>query len=511
MHQSTPIIYRIADSFFRHQRLFWCALLLVSTLTMGALYARSKTYHATAMTQVQTENVASILNADSQQTSWTTPSQKNVDRFTELSKQDQPGGFLDTALRNAHLAVPINVDPQADDPRYAQLQKNLSAAAESTNQFSISLIWNNPEECKSIVDALQQRYVDEVGLDRSAVSVSSVNFLNGQIAQVDARMRRAELALTNYKATYSGQLSDSDNTYNSQLGSLQASLDDKQVTLGDNSRKKIALQQQLAEMKPMSIAKQTVSEQSPLEKQIADLLAKREVLLAGSPGMAARTPDHPDVVSLDQSIAALEKQQKIKAGSPENQHNTQTEMEDNPQYQLLQNEIADASSAEVSDQQQMQNLQHQIAKYRGLVDKIPAAQRELADRTRDYSDAQTLDQKLRQQRDTVQLQANLDRVTASNSLLPIGVTYAMPTTGRTKLIAMLLGSLFLGALVGAILIVLSEWSDHSLRHEADAERLLGVPVLASVPESLDLWVLPGGRSGGSAARVLTTSDAGSER
>jgi uncharacterized protein involved in exopolysaccharide biosynthesis len=67
MHQNTPIIYRIADSFFRHQRLFWCALLVVSVLTMGALYARSKTYHATAMTQVQTENVATVLNADSQQ------------------------------------------------------------------------------------------------------------------------------------------------------------------------------------------------------------------------------------------------------------------------------------------------------------------------------------------------------------------------------------------------------------------------------------------------------------
>ena len=81
MHQNTPIIYRIADSFFRHQRLFWCALLMVSFLTMGALYLRSKTYHATAMTQVETENVATVLGSDSQQNSWTTPAQKNVDRF----------------------------------------------------------------------------------------------------------------------------------------------------------------------------------------------------------------------------------------------------------------------------------------------------------------------------------------------------------------------------------------------------------------------------------------------
>lgn len=498
MHQNTPIVYRIADSFFRHQRLFWTALLLVSVLTMTVLYARSKTYHATAMTQVQTENVATVLNADAQPSSYTTPAQKNVDRFMELSKQDQPGGFLDTALRNAHLTIPINVDPQADDPRCAQLEKNLTAAAESTNQFSISLIWNNPDECKNILDALQQQYIQEVGLDRSAVSVSSVRFLDSQIAQVDTRMRRAEIALTNFKATYGGQLSDSDSAYNSQLSSLQASLDEHQVTLGENASKKTVLQQQLAQMQPMSIAEQTVSQQSPLERQIADLLAKREVLLA-----SGKTPEHPDVAAVDTTIAGLQKQQKAKANAPENQHNMQTKMQDNPQYQLLKNEIADAAIAEVADQQEMQNLHRQIAKYQALMNKIPAAQRQLADRTSDYADAKLLDQKLREKRDAVQLQANLDRVTASNSLDPIGVTYATPTIGRTKLIGMLFGSLFLGILVGAILIVLSEWSDHSLRHEADTERLLGVPVLASLPEAADLRT-----SGGPRVLAALTAESG---
>ncbi len=488
MHQNTPIFLRIADSFFRHQRLFWISLLLVSALTMGALYSRSKTFHATAVTQVQNETVANVLNADTQQNSYVTPAQKNVDRFLELSKQDQPGGFLDTALRNAHLQNPINVDPQADDPRYALLQKNLTASMESTNQFSINLVWNNPEECKNIVDALQKQYVDEVGLDRSAVSVSSVHFLDGQISQVEARMRKAELALTNFKASYGGQLSGSDSTYNSQLSALQASLEEKQITLGQNSSKKAVLEQQLAQMKPMSIAEQTVSQQSPVERQIGTLLASREALLA-----TGKTPQHPDVAAIDATIKNLERQQKANAAAPQNQHNTLTKMQDNPQYQMMKNEIADASIAAVADQQEMQNLQRQIAKYKALVNQIPAAQRQLADKTRDYSDAQALDQKLRQQRDAVQLQANLDRLTASNNLLPIGVTYATPTTGRTKLIGMLLGSFVLGALIGALLIVLSEWSDHSLRHESDAERLLGVPVLASLPETAALRVLGSSR------------------
>ncbi len=487
------MLVRIADSFFRHQRLFWIAVLLVSGLTMGVLFARSKTYHAMAMTQVQTTNVATVLG-NGEQASYITPAQKNVDHFLELSKQDQPGGFLDIALRNAHLAAPIVVDPQADDPRYAQLQKGLAAATESTNQFSISLTWNNPEECKSIVDAMQQQYISEVGLDRSAVSVSSVRFLDTQIAQVETRMRRAELALTNFKASYGGQLSQSDSANNSQLTTYQAELEAKQIASGGYASKKALLQQQLAEMRPMSVAEQTVSQQSPLERQVAEMLARREALLA-----SGKTPQHPDVVAIDGTIANLAKQQKARASAPENQRNTQTKMQDNPQYQLLKNQIADAAIAEVTDQQEMQNLRRQIAKYQTLINQIPAAQRQLADRTRDYADAQALDQKLRSQRDSVQLQANLDQLTASNSLLPIGVTYASPTTGRTKLIGMLIGSLFLGCLVGAILCILSEWSDHSLRQEADAERLLGVPVLASLPETSGAKTLPD-------TRLLTTSE-----
>ena len=482
MYRRTPILFRIVDSFFRHQLLFWSALLIVSSLTMAALYARSKTFHASAMTQVQTESVANVLGAGDN-SSWVTPAQKNVDHFMELAKQNQPGGFLDVALRNAHLAVPVNVDPQADDPHYAMLQKNLTASVESANQFSISLTWDNQEECKDIVDALQRQYIEETGLDRSATSISSVHFLDGRIAEVAKKMRVAEVALANFKKSNGGQLSDAESNYNNQLASLQSQLTDKWITYGENAHKKQALEGQLLQIKPMSIAKQTVSDQSPLEKEVAGLLAQRDAQMTG-PG--AKTPQHPDIVNLDTRISQLQKQERADAAAPENQHNTQTELQENPQYQALKQQIVEAGIAQDADEQELQNLRQQIAKYSALVARIPAAQQQLADKTRSYGSLQDLYNKLTQRQQEVQLTASLDRLTASNSLMPIGVTYATPTTGKTKLIAMLLGSLLLGCLVGIILVVLSEWSDHSLRHEADAERLLGVPVLAALPESADL-------------------------
>lgn len=504
MYRRTPFLFRMADSFFRHQLLFWSALLIVSGLTMTALYVRSKTFHATALTQVQPETLTGIVGPGDTNT-WTPPAQKNADSFMELVKQDQPGGFLDAALQRAHLTTPINVDPRADDPRYALLQKNLNANVESANQFSINLTWDNEDETRNIVDALQKQYIDEVGVDRSAKSIGSVRFLDSQIGSVENRMRRAEQALTDFKMSNGGQLSDAQSTYNNQLSSLKAELDEKQITVGESGRKKAILEQELAQMKPMGIIEQTVSDQSPMEKEIAALMAQRETVMSSRGGL---TPDHPDVVAIDDQIKRLQNKERAQANAPENKHNTQTKTAENPQYQLLKQQIADASIAQDADQQEMQNLRQQIGKYALLVNKIPIAQRQLADKTRDYGEAQELDQSLRKLRDQVQLTANLDRLTARSSLMPIGVIYALPTTGKTKQIAMLIGSLLLGCLVGAILVVLSEWSDHSLRHEADAERLLGVPVLAALPETADLRTAPTRHalSGGAPALTGPTSE-----
>ena len=502
MYRRTPIFFRIADSFFRHQLLFWGALLIVSTLTMAALYARSKTFHATAMTQVQQDNVSTLTGlGGTDGNNWITPAQKNTDRFNEMVKQNQPGGFLDTALHNARLAHPINVDPQVDDPRSAMLQKNLFANPESANQFSINLTWDNQAETAAIVSALQNQYIAEVGSDRAVVSLQSVHFLDTKIASTKNSLHQAEKALADFRASNGGQLSDAESFYNNQLSSLKASLSEKEATAGESGRDAAILQQQLAQMKPMSVAKMTVADESPLEHRLSELMARRDAEMEGLPGQLPKTPQHPDIVALDARIADLKKQ-RLNASLPENQHNTQQELAENPEYQALKLRVAEAANAQVAEQQEMQNYRQQIAQYQRMVDQIPAAQRQLADKMRDYQILQDEYNDFKKRRFALQTQADLDRMSASSSLIPIGVTYALPTTGRTKLIAMLFGSLFLGCLVGSILVVLSEWSDHSLRHEADAERLLGVPILAALPETADLRATQARRAQGGPGRSL---------
>ncbi len=498
MYRRTPIIFRILDSFFRYQVLFWTALLIVSSLTMAALYARSKTYHASALTQVQTISVETALGATETNT-WITPAQKNADHFMEMIKQDQPGGFVDVALRSARLSKPIDVNPKNDDPRYIALQKNLIASVQSANIFSIDLTWDNPEETQSITTALQRQYISEVGSDQAIVSTQTVHFLDAEIQRVEDKLHASEKALTDFKSSMGGRMADADSGFASQLSSLTSQRDEKQITQGQNARRKAALQTELAQLHPMSVLETSIADQTPLQRQVGDLLAQRAALLA-----KGRTLEHPDVVRLDSTISELQRQQRSNVNAPENRRDKMTKMQDNPQYQGLREQITEASIAAEGDQLEIQNLNQQIAHYEDLVRKIPEAQRKLTDKTRDYTLMNDSYHNLKKQREIAKQQERVKQVTASNSLREIGVTYAQPTTGKTKMIAMLLGSLLLGSLVGSLLIVLSEWSDHSLRHETDAERLLGVPILAALPETSSLLVAaPRRLFGGKENRALT--------
>ena len=518
MYRRTPILFRILDSFFRHQLLFWSALVLVSGLTMTALYARSKTFHASAMTQVQSDSIASILGT-TDQTSYITPAQKHVDRFNDLIKDNQPGGFLDEALKKATYSKEVQkaalldltkikgmdptlrqaalnlqqekpgplprvvVDPTGENERYTTFLKGLSVSADSANQFAISLTWDNGAEAENILYALQTQYVKEVGVDRTASSTGSVVFLNDEIKKAEKRLTGSENALSAFKTSFGGKLTDTESSYSNQITSDEADLANEERDADKNARTAAALKEQLADMKPMNIAEQTVSEQSPLQKEIADLLAHRATVLASRGGL---TPEHPDVVAIDNQIKILEGQERSSADAPQNKHNMMTKMQDNPQYQSLKLNIVEAEIGRDEALKESQNLRQRLAKNRALFSQIPNAERNLSDKMRDYTEANAEDQRLRKRLGEVQLQMHLDNATASDSLLPVGVIYAMPTTGKTKLIAMLLGSLLLGCLVGIILVVLSEWSDHSLRFEGDAERLLGVPILAALPDSSEL-------------------------
>lgn len=474
MSRRTPILYRFAESFFRHRWIFLFAVLIVSGITTAALLIRGQTYTASALTQVVTQDVAQALG-DQSNNSWVTPAQQQVNHFGDLVNDNKPGGFLDTALTRANLAHPISVNPEDADPRYDALRKHLTAAPMSDSLFAISLVWNDRDECGKIVSALQQQYIEEVGLDRSAQSTATGRFLDSQIQDYANRMRAAESVLIKYRQSNTGGDPEIESAGVSQLASLIAQRDQAKITAQDASSKKVMLQQELNTMSPTSLLESTIGG-NPYRAHLEQLQAELAALQLRHTNLA------PDVIAKRQEIADYVRNLSTKLSAT----NVLNKVTENPEYRSVQQEIAEAGIAAEEQAQQLKNLDAQIAVYQQQVRQMPAAQKELTDRTRNYAVLSTEYNKLVSKREDIRLQGNLDKVSASSTLRPINDVASDPTLTRTKKIILIAGSLLLGIAVGLVILILSEWLNTSLRYEADTEFLLGVPVLTSLPEVSEL-------------------------
>jgi hypothetical protein len=176
----------------------------------------------------------------------------------------------------------------------------------------------------------------------------------------------------------------------------------------------------------------------------------------------------------------LPKSAPVKPGSPGRV--TQTRLRANPEYQTLRQQLTDATIAERTQQAQIGLLKAQIAQDETRVAAMPAAQRLLAEKMRDYTVLKEQYEKLLAHREEAQIKSALDKTTARSMLSPIGVVAAEPSTSRVKLILMLVGGLAAGIGFGLGMVMLKEWTDPTVRYGWDVENAVGVPVLASLPD-----------------------------
>ncbi|BDI28736.1 hypothetical protein CCAX7_007870 [Capsulimonas corticalis] len=501
MSHRNPVALRIADSFFRNRWLFLVSVVIVSGVTVAALTTKSNTYTASALTQVSVDHVAVALGE--RRSSWTSLSQQNVNHFQDLINDDLPGGFLDTALKEANLAVPINMDPKANDRRLAMLRKNLNATTRSESVFAIGLTWDNPTEDEKILAALQNRYAEEVGLDQSAQGIAAGRFLDTQIQIYQTQMQRAEEALIKYRSGNTDNLPDMQSSQLSQLASLTAQRDNLMIAQQDSALRTAALEARLKQVKATTVIEQNRAE-SPILQQLNAAKVQRDGLLA------KYYPAHPAVEQINAVIASLQKQwnDKVRKNSQETHGIMSEKTQDNPEYLNLNQQLTEARITDQTQRSQMANLDKAIAKYNAAARTVPEKQRELNNFTRDYRILKDQYERLRTKREQVRIDSDLNQVSARSTITPLGYIIAKPTMNKTKQMTMMLGGVVLGLVIGALLLILSEWADRSLRYAEDAERLLGVPVLAVLPDSSELNMPTA--AGGAAGRKIAGAASGAK-
>jgi polysaccharide chain length determinant protein (PEP-CTERM system associated) len=367
----------------------------------------------------------------------------------------------------------------------------VSLDAPSLNSFRVTFVSDDPETARKVTERLASLYIEQNLRDRESQADNTNQFLETQLQDAKQRLVEHEKKLEEYRRRFAGQLP-------SQLpGNLQA-IQNAQVQLQSINEsmnraheRRLLIERQIADAQaPSAVLTPAVSLDSPPANgsQLISTAQQLEIARARLELAKLRfTPDHPEVLSLQRTVADL--QTRLGLEAPVSDAAAIVEPTISPQEQAQKKRLGDLQAElDVIDHQLTANdaeaarLKQTIASYQAKIDVVPTRESELVELTRDYSTLQTGYTNLLTKREDSQISANLERrqIGEQFQVLDPASLPQRPYNERQRLLTMSVG--VVGGLVFGLLVIgFLEYRDTSFRREEDVVRVLTVPVLALIP------------------------------
>lgn len=255
------------------------------------------------------------------------------------------------------------------------------------NTFEVSFEDNDPKVAHRVVRTLLDTFMeDSLGLKRSDTAVAQ-RFLQSQIKEYEQKLVEAENRLAEFKQQNVGTMPGSDGSYYARLQQEQNNLQLLRQAHAQMQTRRDELARQLAGEEP-TYGLMGSAEGSPIDGQIARFKAQRDQLLL------QYTEKHPQVQSLNETIARLEEEKRAGAkvsstvAAPgagiTNEEAVVRSLDMNPVYQNLRLQLSQADADLAAIRGQMQAQQALISELQARVRAVPEVEAELARLNRDY-------------------------------------------------------------------------------------------------------------------------------
>ena len=191
--------------------------------------------------------------------------------------------------------------------------------------------------------------------------------------------------------------------------------------------------------------------------------------------------NHPDVQSLVQAVAAMQKGFQTIVISGVAKDNALEVPPDNPRYVALQSQLNSVQSNLRAEQEKIIHLNKKLAEYENRLFQTPTVERNFKSLSRDYDNARRKFSELKEKQLQAQIATELESgefaggfVLASPAYLP-----KLPDSPN-RLGIVLLGIMFaFSAGLGSIAV--AEYTDHTIRSARAITSALGTPPLVVIP------------------------------
>ena len=360
-----------------------------------------------------------------------------------------------------------------------------AARLKEVNSFRVGYVSDNAERARKVTERLASLYIEQNLKDRENQADSTSQFLTAQLEQAKVRLVEQEKKLEEYKTTHAGQLPSQlqGNLQAIQNGSLQLQSVNESINRGQERR--LLIERQIADLELVPSAPMTPSTpDNPAPMSTAQQL---EMARLRRTAMLQRyTPSHPEVQSLERTIAELVAKLEgetpvgaMPAGKPAA---TPAEAAQQKRRLDLQAELEVIDFQLTANRAEAARLNQLISSYQAKIDTVPTRESELVELTRDYSTMQAAYTNLLVKREEAALASNLERRQIGEQFKLLD-SASMPEKPYNQLqrLGILSSAAIGGLLLGCLIAGLLEYLDSSLRSEDEAVRTLSVPVLALIP------------------------------
>jgi succinoglycan biosynthesis transport protein ExoP len=318
---------------------------------------------------------------------------------------------------------------------------------------------------------------------RSRSALGTLQFLKQQLAESKSQLDHQDAAITQFTSRYTGQLPQ-------QVGINLATLERLNTQLRLNGEQQLRLIEQrekLAEglLDPASVARAENPDASP---EMIERLKQIDKLKADLAGLQTRvTSKHPDVLRLQEQIAALEKEQAAADALVDQKRQaaqvaaaaSQAAADDARAPRRRTIESIDAELGKLRDEET--TVRATIASFEQRLQGAPEREQEYSLVTRDRQVAKDLYDSMLKRFDEAQLAASLETDRQGERFRVLEP--ALPPEGPTgpNRIRLILMSLLLALAVGVAVVLAAEQFDASFHGVDEVREFTSVPVLVSIP------------------------------
>jgi len=387
-------------------------------------------------------------------------------------KPEEEGQVMD-AIRSNLTVTPVITSMSAATPG----GKKRPGTDQALPGFNVNYSDSDPKRAQKICNAITDAIVTENLQSRAEAAKDTTDFLDRQVEDAKRALDEHDSQLASFKNKYLGQLpGDIDNNMK-MLMALTTQLDQSTQSLNraqqDKSYTESLLAQQLAAWK----SSQSNSNPQTLETQLTTLQTQLIQL------QSRYTDDHPDVIKTKTDIAKVQsKLDEINKRTVNPAEASEKASANEPaeirQMRLQIHQYENVIQQATSDQKR---LQGQINIYQSRTNMSPGIEEQYKQLSRDYDNAQAFYRDLLTKKSSADLGKSMENQQQGEQMTVLQIAGAPDRPSFPNRLLFAAAGLAGGLGIGFLLGVWLEISDRSIRTERDAEAVMDLPLLISVP------------------------------